>query len=143
MQYSQFVIPGLDLTPLQNATDRLAEALQTYRKNPHEELFRDGLIQRFEFTYELSHKTLKRFLEMTSGTPGELDAMLFSDQIRMANEQGLLRSKWPVWKEFRNKRSKSSHAYSVEAAMEVVQAIPDFLDETRYLLAQLQSRMPR
>jgi nucleotidyltransferase substrate binding protein (TIGR01987 family) len=129
-----------DLTPLESATRRLSEALERYRKNPREDLFRDGLIQRFEFTYELSHKTLKRYLMMTSPSPEQVEAMPFSDQIRVANEQGLLLGNWPAWKQYRDKRSKSSHAYSEEIAIEVVDAIPGFLDEVKYLVQQLRGR---
>jgi len=36
--------------------------LEELRRHPDSALMRDGVIQRFEFTYELSHKTLRRYL---------------------------------------------------------------------------------
>ena len=50
----------LDLTALENAVARFDEGLKTLGEHPEDTLMRDGVIQRFEFTYELAHKMLKR-----------------------------------------------------------------------------------
>ena len=132
----------LDLTPLANAVQRLAEGLAEYRSNPSHTLVRDGLVQRFEFTYEISHKMLKRYLEATIASPAELDAMPFGDLIRTGNEQKLLRGTWPDWKRYREMRAKTSHTYDEGVALQVVAVIPSFLAEAEYLLEQLQKRNP-
>jgi hypothetical protein len=67
----------LDLGPLERAVARLGEGLVRYEKDISDAQIRDGLIQRFAFTYEISHKMLKRFLEMTSPSPAEFDAMTY------------------------------------------------------------------
>ena len=81
----------LDLSPLERAIDRLNEGLVRYQQDTSDTQIRDGLIQRFEFTYEISHKMLKRYLEFASPTPDQYDEMMFQDLIRSGNEQGLLR----------------------------------------------------
>ena len=53
----------LDLTPLQRAIERLDEGWKRYQQDISDTQIRDGLIQRFEFTYEISHKMLKRHLK--------------------------------------------------------------------------------
>ena len=131
----------LDLTPLANATLRLTEGLERYQRDTTDTQIRDGLIQRFEFTYEISHKMLKRYLEATSPTPEQFDTMPFQDQIRTGNEQGLLLGDWVKWRSYRDMRSKTSHTYDEDIALEVVQGIPAFLDEAAYLLHRLQERM--
>jgi nucleotidyltransferase substrate binding protein (TIGR01987 family) len=131
----------LDLTPLDNAVARLGEGLEQYRKTPTDSLIRDGVIQRFEFTYELSHKMLKRFLALTSASPAEYDEMVFADLIRTGNERGLLLGDWPTWKGYREKRSKTSHTYDEAVAIEVVEIIDAFLEEARYLLSRLKERV--
>lgn len=130
----------LDLTPLANAVNRLAEGLARYEKDITDTQIRDGLIQRFEFSYEISHKMLKRHLEMVSPTPEQFDGMAFADLIRSGNEQGLLLGDWSKWRNYREMRGKTSHTYDEEIAIEVVQGIPAFLEEARYLLQQLQER---
>ena len=132
----------LNLAPLENAVNRLTEGLARYEKDITDTQIRDGLIQRFEFSYEISHKMLKRHLEAVSPTPEQFDAMAFADLIRSANEQGLLLGDWSSWKIYREMRSKTSHTYDEEIAIEVVQGIPAFLEEARHLLKQLQERNP-
>lgn len=131
---------SLDLTPLNNAVHRLDEGLARYQAETSDIQIRDGLIQRFEFTYELSHKMLRRYLEMTAANPTEFDGADFQYLIRSGNEQGLLLSAWPEWRKFRDMRSKTSHTYDEDVALEVVAAIPDFLHEARALLLQLTQR---
>ncbi|MDR0771271.1 MAG: nucleotidyltransferase substrate binding protein [Burkholderiales bacterium] len=128
----------LDLTSLVNAIARLSEGWARYQKDRTDIQIRDGLIQRFEFTYEISHKMLKRHLETTSANPAGFDDMSFQDLIRMGNERGLIPGSWPEWRNFRDMRAKTSHTYDEEIALEVVACIPDFQREASFLLKKLQ-----
>lgn len=130
----------LYLTPLERALDRLKEGWVRYQTTPLDEQLRDGLIQRFEFTYELSHKTLKRFLEQNSASLEEYDRMSFPDLIRSANEVGLLKNSWAEWSVYRKMRNLTSHTYNEITAQQVVSAIPDFIMEADYLLKMLKVR---
>ena len=80
--------PGI--TPFERAIQRLEEGLARYRADTSDAQIRDGLVQRFEFTNELGHRVLKRYLEYASANPEQFDEMTFQDLIRTANEQGLL-----------------------------------------------------
>lgn len=51
------------LNSLNNALQRLKEAVLEFSKVGASDVVRDGLIQRFEFTYELTWKTTKEYLE--------------------------------------------------------------------------------
>ncbi|WP_138515832.1 nucleotidyltransferase substrate binding protein [Limnobacter alexandrii] len=130
----------LELSSFDNAILRLDEGIQRYEKDITDIQIRDGLIQRFEFTYELSHKMLKRFLESTSPSPAEIDELAFQDLIRTGNEQGLLLSDWAHWKKYREMRARTSHTYDESVALQVVSEIPTFLKEAQFLNAQLHSR---
>ncbi len=132
--------PKLDLSSLQNALLRLSEGYARYLLDTSDSQIRDGLIQRYEFTYEISHKMLKRHLQMTSANPQLFDDMPFADLIRSGNEQSLLKSDWSAWKIFREMRAKTSHTYDESIANTVVTVIPDFIEEISFLCAQLQSR---
>ncbi len=131
----------LDTTSLGNAVRRLREGLARYERETTDEQIRDGLIQRFEFTYELSHKMLKRYLEETAASPDDIERMPFADLIRTANAQGILRSDWPVWRRFREMRARTSHTYNSRVAAQVAAAIPAFLEEAEHLYAELQRRL--
>jgi nucleotidyltransferase substrate binding protein (TIGR01987 family) len=131
----------LDTTSLGNAVRRLREGLARYEREPADEQIRDGLIQRFEFTYELSHKMLRRYLKETAASPDEIDRMPFADLVRSANAQGLLRGDWPVWRRLREVRARTSHTYDTKVASQVVSAIPEFLEEAEHFYAELQRRL--
>ncbi|MBC3806169.1 nucleotidyltransferase substrate binding protein [Undibacterium seohonense] len=130
----------LDLSSLENALKRLDEALQANATEPQNSLYRDACIQRFEFCYELSHKMLKRYLELASPNPAEIDELAFPDLIRTGSEQGLLRNGWDIWKNYRQARSITSHTYDESKAIAVMQIIPDFLLEGQALHKELSQR---
>lgn len=80
-------------------------------------------------------------MEYTAANPALLDQMTFQDQIRTANEQGLLLGAWPEWRDFRKMCGMTSHTYSESIAETVVAAIPAFLGEVKYLRDQLRDRL--
>ena len=102
---------------------------------------RDGLIQRFEFTYELCHVMLRRHLEAASQGGDNVDHMSFPTLIRSASEQGLLLHGWDVWEAYRRARNLTSHTYNEAAALAVVAQLPGFALDAQYLLARLHERI--
>ena len=136
----------LDFTPLQQAITQLEKSLK-FATSPEAEadsnLFeqlRNSVIQCFEFTYELSHKMLKRYLKEQSASPDDIELSTFADMIRTGNEKKLLRSDWSRWKVYRQARTNSSHTYDEEKAIAVYQITPEFLEEAQYLYQKLVSK---
>ena len=93
----------LDISSLGQAIAQLEQSLEYYysdivqRDSGFILQLRAAAIQAFKFTYELSWKMLKRYLEMAEPTPGMIDEMSFPDLIRTACEQGLLLSDLTTW----------------------------------------------
>jgi nucleotidyltransferase substrate binding protein (TIGR01987 family) len=131
----------LDINPLEKAIARFEEGLARYHRDITDTQIRDGLIRRFEFAYELGHKTLKRYLDFVAPSPGAYDEMAFADMIRSAIEQSLLLGDWPAWRRYREMRGKTSHAYAEKTALEVVGGLADFLAEIRFLRDELKRRL--
>jgi nucleotidyltransferase substrate binding protein (TIGR01987 family) len=135
----------LDFSPLENAISQLEKSLR-FATSPvadDPELFeqlRNSVIQCFEFTYELSHKMLRRFLEETGASPDETDLGTFQNLIRTGNERGLLRSDWLRWRLYRQARTDSSHTYDRTKAEAVYAIAPDFLEEAKFLYGKLIER---
>ena len=123
----------LDFSPFVKAVARLDEGLERYNRDTSDVQIRDGLIQRFEFTYDLAHKMLRRQLESVSANPDQVDRMSFADLIRSVTEQGLIKSDWSVWRTWREMRSTTSHTYDEDKALQVVEGIPGFLAEAQDL----------
>lgn len=137
---------SIDFSSLASALGQLDKSIRYSRSDMaqnDDELFeqlRNSVIQCFEFTYELSWKMLKRYLEDTAAHPEEIDAGTFQNLIRIGNEKGLLRSDWLRWKIYRQARTNSSHTYDRDKAEAVYEIAPDFLEEARYLYQQLIER---
>lgn len=137
---------ALDFSSLANAIGQLEKSIAFAHSDmarQNDDLFeqlRNSVIQCFEFTYELSWKMLKRYLEVTAANPDDIDSSSFQNLIRIGNEQGLLRSDWLRWKIYRQARTNSSHTYDADKAEKVYEIAPDFLEEARYLHHQLTKR---
>jgi nucleotidyltransferase substrate binding protein (TIGR01987 family) len=130
------------LGPLRRTIGALQEALFTYQSRTTDEslrvLLRDATIQRFEFTFEVAWKTLKRFLEENSIEP--IDRLTNRQLFRLGFEQGLLRDS-AAWMLYLGRRNLTSHVYSEAIAAQVFEVIPEFLEDARFLLAQLEQRL--
>jgi nucleotidyltransferase substrate binding protein (TIGR01987 family) len=134
------ITPSLDLTSMDGALASLRRALARWQAtNSQDEELRDACIQRFEYTFELSWKMLKRRLELDLPDGHSVDAMSFRDLIRIGAERGLV-GDVDAWMIFRDKRNITSHTYNAAKAAEVATSIPSFAQHANELLANLQSR---
>jgi nucleotidyltransferase substrate binding protein (TIGR01987 family) len=140
---------ALDLSSLQKAIAQLDEAIAFSRSdlagaNPRLAVhLRAAAIQAFEFTYELSIKTLKRFLEATEANPSAVEEMSFNELIRRGYELGLLQAEMAAWRAFRRDRGTTSQTYDEAKALIVFEAIPAFATEAKFLFAQIRERQER
>ena len=143
--FNSFYVMKLDLTSFEKAVNRLEQSLISLHSNAIKQdealilTVQAGVIKAFEFTYELSLKTLKRYLEMTEASP-DVDGIKFSELIRICNEKGLLLSDIIAWRQYRNERNITSHAYNEEKAEEILKEIPQFLEEAKFALRKLKER---
>jgi nucleotidyltransferase substrate binding protein (TIGR01987 family) len=131
----------LDLSSLKKAVESLKIALEELDKEKTNVFIKDSVIQRFEYTYELSHKMLKRFLEQSQFNKPNIDEMSFSQIIRAANEKGLLLCNLEEWIKYREKRNITSQTYDEAKADEVIAITPNFLKEAEFLLKKLEEKI--
>lgn len=113
-----------------DALRQLEQAANTYGKAPHDELYRDGLIQRFEFTVELAWKSIKDYLEDQGST------------ISIATPRGILKEAFAAgiiqnadaWNQILTARNITSHVYDEKTADEIAaQICSDFMPFLRAL----------
>lgn len=129
----------LDLSAFEKALAALDRGLARAATAPGDEELRDACIQRFEFTFELAWKMLKRRLELDLPNGSEVDAMSYRTLIRVGAEQGLI-DDVTAWFVYRDKRNLTSHTYDAEKAAAVYAALPAFARHSRELLDRLQAR---
>lgn len=119
------------LTPLQKALKSLEKALSE-EKN---EYVRDAVIQRFEYTYELSWKFLRRYLVEAT----EKQEYSVKDIFRQAVKIGVLEEADP-WFAFHAARNLTVHTYNEDTAEETYETAKRFSIEARKLLTILEER---
>lgn len=101
----------------ENAYQRLAEAIEMADDT---EIVIDGTIQRFEFTFELSWKLMKYYLEYE----GFQDVKSPRATIRTAFQEGLI-SNGEAWIDMMVDRNKTSHLYDEKEARNIYEKICD------------------
>lgn len=128
---------ALDLTALKNALAQLKQGLEAAEKDPKNEVIRDGVIQRFEYSHELALKFIKRILETQHGDP--VDRMAYNELLRTAAERGYIEHT-EQWFEYRTARNETSHTYDGDIAAKVFAFAKPFFDDASFLLKNLEER---
>ena len=131
----------LNLVSFEKALNSLDEIIVRYRKEKEDTAIRDALIQRFEYTYSLAIKMIKRYLKIYLTENEEVDTMDFNRTIREANRIGILLNNLEIWTIYRQKRNMTSYTYDENKALEVVDIVNDFFKDAKYLLLKLKERI--
>ena len=130
----------LDMTSFENALNSLKEVIKVYNSDDTNLITRDSMIQRFEYTYSIALKMIKRFFSQGAFVEN-VDSMTFNEMVRQANKMDLLKSNLETWTLFREKRNLTSHTYDEKIATDVVKIIPLFCEEAQFLLNRLKERL--
>ena len=128
---------SIDLSSLSKAIVSLEAAITRSKIDKDDDIVRDAVIQRFEYTYELAFKLLKRTLEKISITPGEVDAFSFNQLLRNSAERGLI-DNVQNWIIHRYHRNLTSHTYNQEKAEHVYAGVFIFFDDVKKLYKKLE-----
>lgn len=120
----------LMFTPLKKALSALQEALAL----PKNDITRDATIQRFEYTFELTWKLLKRHLAQEAGIKEYSIKNLFRD----AAQAGLIEN-IEAWFAYLEARNLTSHTYNEKTANETYQAAKHFAIAAEKLLKKLEA----
>jgi nucleotidyltransferase substrate binding protein (TIGR01987 family) len=107
---------------LQRAYRRLCSTLAVAAQDPDSDLIRMAVIKSYEFTFELSWKTLKDYLSYNG-----IDARLPREVIKQAFATGLL-ADGQLWIDMLEERNLMDHTYDDARAKAAVTQI-----QTRYL----------
>lgn len=124
------------LSSLDKAIFSLDKAVKRSILNPDDEEVRDAVIQRFEYTYELCIKLLKRRLESDAASIEEIDTLSFRDLIRLGAEKGFIEHV-DIWFAHREQRNRTVHIYDEKIALEVYKAVLKFVTDAKLLLEKL------
>ena len=130
---------ALDFSSFEKALASLKKAHQRALQNPQDEELRDASIQRFEYTFELAWKMLKRQIQLEEGNSAEVDSYSKKTLFRVGGEKGLIQ-KSESWFEYLEKRNRTVHTYDPEEAIEVFAVIENFIKDADDLILKLKTR---
>jgi nucleotidyltransferase substrate binding protein (TIGR01987 family) len=102
------------------------------------EAIRSGVIQHFEFTFELAWKFMRRQLEVDIGRTS-VDGIPRRDLFRIAAENRLI-TDVDAWFQYHLARNQTSHTYDPPIAASVYTASLAFTSDAAALLAVLEAR---
>lgn len=120
----------LDLTALQKAVNSLMRAIE----QPKNEYTRDAVIQRFEYTFELSWKMIKRYLKVEEG----VEEFNIRNLFRLAAQHQLI-SNADNWFRYNQARNLTSHTYNEITAEETYEIAKLFCPDAKALLISLEN----
>jgi len=127
--------PTLKVNNFNNALARLQEGIAKY--DEANDLSRDGIIQRFEFTFELAWKTLKTVFE-DEGLTGLNSPKTV---LREAFAAGLIKDD-ELWLAMLSDRNSTAHIYSEQLAIEICHNIQaKYVNEFSNLLKEIRTRL--
>lgn len=136
----------IDLTPAEKALKSLSGAIDSALDEEfmgrltdiQQKTIRAGVIQNFEFSYELCWKMLRRILIELEGSE-EITQLSRKDLFRLAAQKGLMADpeKWFI---FHRARNETSHTYNEAKANEVFNIACDFISSANKLMLNLINR---
>ncbi len=130
---------SLDVSSFDKAMDSLSRAITRAKNAPEDEELRDAVIHRFEVTFELAWKILKRQLEWEVAEPAAVNRLAFHDLLREAAKRGLL-SKVEDWMEYRTQRNITAHTYDEDKAKSVCRSAIRFHPDAMALAEEVKRR---
>ena len=134
-------VEGISLDPLERAYTKFNNFLNLFDSIDKEDALNyditaAGCIQAFEYTLELSWKTMKKIMEST----GIQDINNPKSVFRQAAREGFINDPI-IWFEFLKARNETAHTYNEDAMENVVSILPQFNTAVHELLTNLRKKV--
>ena len=100
------------------------------------DLYRNAAIKSFELSLETAGKLMRKALKAFSGSPREVDRLVFNDVLRHCSKHGVL--DLPALERWLAYRNNTAHDYGVEFANQTLTLLPAYVRDVRSLAIQLQ-----
>jgi nucleotidyltransferase substrate binding protein (TIGR01987 family) len=135
----------LDLSSLQKAVESLEKTIKVAGNqdlaaeldNDAKDAIKAGVIQNFEFTYELCWKFIRRWLKENADVEEAEYPRTRKEIFRLAARFGLIKEPMS-WFSYGDARNLTSHTYDEDKAETVYETAVDFIEDAKYLLERLQ-----
>lgn len=136
----------LDLSSLKKAIISLEKAIKFSEKvekssgfsKDEKDIIKAGVIQNFEFTYELAWKFMKRWIQENISRE-VVDGVTKKELYRVAAENRLI-DEVKKWFKFHKARNRTSHIYDENVAEDVYKTVKLFLPEVKLFFERIEVR---
>ena len=130
MNKAEFNIDGL-----RRACSTLSECWAVYAQKQNDPsiagIVADSCVKRFEYTMETALKLMRRYLKLEYAR--EDKELTVNNIFRFMAGYGMI-GNWENWKTYYAKRNDTSHEYNIEKARELLPMIPQFIEDTMFLI---------
>ena len=121
----------IKLTDLKSALESLREGVNKTK----DDLDRDGVIQRFEFTFELLWKVIQEYAKYKG-----IESASPRDAFRVAGDLGIIDNP-NTWFDFLKDRNLTTHLYSEEDAVKIFSHISSFITEVEKIISKIENSL--
>ena len=126
------------VTSLNNALNVAAPASLDVMSEDQQVVIKAGVIQNFEFTYELCWKFMKLCLDVNLGST-YVEGVARRELFRLSAENKLIEDV-DQWMEYHDARNETSHTYDLDTAEEIFQISQTFYSDAFELLNTLEMK---
>jgi len=130
---------NLDLSVLKNSFSTLVECYEDFcgeKDNKIKTYMKDSCIKRFEYTYESAKKIMNKYLKKEYDK--EEKDLTINNIFREMYALGLINN-FENWVDYREKRNTTSHEYDLEKTYIIMDVVPSFITDCKFLITQLEN----
>jgi len=132
----------IDITNLKLALETLKNSVNTINENREcyfVDMLEDSCIKRFEYTLEISRKTMKRVLKKIYGKSEE--ELKINNIYRFMQGYKFIEN-WENWRDYTERRNNTAHEYSLEKSRKLMELVPQFILDVDFLIKSLEEKLP-
>ena len=112
--------------------------LDANRKSTFADMLEDSCIKRFEYSLEIARKLMKRVLKKIYGKTEE--ELTVNNTFRFMQGYKFILN-WENWKNYYEKRNNTAYVYDLEKSRELLEIIPDFINDADFFISKLQEKL--
>ena len=131
----------LDLSVLKDSFNTLSQCYEDYCAEQNEKIktyIKDSCIKRFEYTYEAAKKIMNKYLKKEYDK--EEKDLTINNIFREMYALGMIKD-FEHWVEYRTKRNTTSHEYDLEKTYVIMDIVPNFIKDTKFLINELEKKL--
>lgn len=130
----------LDIEALRKAKVSLEKAYNVFINGDNDEdilaIYADSCVKRYEYTFEIAWKTMKKYFKLQYGKKEE--DLTMNNIFRFMEAYGFAKD-WTNWRDYYTKRNSTAHEYNIEKSRNLLEIIPEFIKSVDFLLEKWDS----